>query len=85
MDSTRTELPAHVIDRAITDTQTEGSGRPERATVTLTEAAAYLGIARSTAYQLASEDRFPVPIIRLGRRVVVSRAALERLVSGEVA
>jgi excisionase family DNA binding protein len=60
----------------------------ERQTLTLTEAAALLGIARSTAYQLAAEERFPVPVIRLGRRLVVSRVALSRLIdpdSGQAA
>jgi excisionase family DNA binding protein len=56
------------------------TGVADRQTLTLTEAAAILGIARSTAYQLASEDRLPVPVIRLGRRVVVARAAIERLI-----
>jgi Helix-turn-helix domain len=39
-----------------------------------------LGISRALAYQLV---RGELPSIRLGRRVVVPRAALLRLVGGE--
>ncbi len=59
--------------------------RPERATATIGEVAVALGIARSTAYELAKTDRLPVPILRLGRRMVVPRAALDRVLAGEVA
>ena len=54
-----------------------------RATATIEEVAAAFGIARSTAYELAKADRLPVPVIRLGRRMVVSRAALDRVLAGE--
>ena len=57
--------------------------RPVRATATIDEAAALLGIGRSTAYELAQSDRLPIPVIRLGRRTVVSRAALDRVLAGE--
>jgi excisionase family DNA binding protein len=49
----------------------------ERLTLSITEAAAALGISRSLAYELARQEKLPV--IRLGRRLVVPRAALERL------
>jgi len=32
---------------------------------------------------LAARDDLPVPVIRLGRRVVVGRTALERVLAGE--
>ena len=57
--------------------------RTGRATATIEEVAATFGIARSTAYDLAKHDRLPVPVIRLGRRLVVSRAALDRVLAGE--
>ena len=47
----------------------------------LGEVAERLAISRSLAYKLAREDRLPVPVIRLGRRVVVPRRALERLLT----
>jgi excisionase family DNA binding protein len=50
---------------------------PDRRTMTIAEVAAALGIDRTTAYALAKADRLPAPVIRLGRRVVVGRAALE--------
>ncbi len=59
------------------------NARPERATATIGEVAVALGIARSTAYELAKADRLPVPVLRLGRRLVVPRAALDRVLTGE--
>lgn len=55
----------------------------DRATATLGEVAALLGIGRSTAYELAKRDALPIPVIRLGRRLVVSRAALDRLLAAD--
>lgn len=54
------------------------------ATATIEEVAATFGIARSTAYDLAKRDALPVPVIRLGRRMVVSRALLTRVLAGEL-
>lgn len=54
----------------------------ERATLTLEEVARRLGVSRSTAYDLAKRDALPVPVIRLGRRIVVSRAALDLVLAG---
>ena len=47
------------------------------------EVADRLAISRTLAYKLAREDRLPVPVIRLGRRVVVSRRALDRLLTSD--
>jgi hypothetical protein len=55
----------------------------KRATATLPEFAARYGIARSTAYELAKRNQLPIPVIRLGRRMVVSRALMERVLSSE--
>ena len=49
----------------------------KRLTVTVTEAARMLGIGRGTAYELAAEGKLP-GAIRFGKRIVVSRKALER-------
>ena len=49
-------------------------------TVSVEQAAKELGIGRSLAYELARQGR--IPIIRLGRRMVVPRAALERMLEG---
>ncbi len=50
----------------------------ERITLTVEEAAALLGISRAHAYELVR--RGELPRLRLGRRVVVPRKALEQLV-----
>ncbi|HLH24961.1 MAG TPA: helix-turn-helix domain-containing protein [Chloroflexota bacterium] len=51
----------------------------ERQTVTVEEAAQYLGISRSTAYDAVK--RGELPVVRIGRRYVVPRQALERMLS----
>ena len=48
-----------------------------RLTVTVEEAAEMLGISRAFAYKLVKKDE--LPIVRLGRRVVVPRRALETM------
>jgi excisionase family DNA binding protein len=49
----------------------------ERLTYTLTEAARRLGISRALAYEAA--NRGELPVCRIGRRLLVPRAALTRL------
>lgn len=53
----------------------------QRGTMSIEEAALRLGIGRAAAYQAAREDRLPVPVIRIGRRLLVSRAAVEALLA----
>ncbi len=53
----------------------------ERLTVTVEEAAKLLGIARMTAYSAVREGE--IPSLRIGRRVLVPRAALDRLLAIE--
>ena len=50
------------------------SRQTTRATMTIEEVAAVFGLARSTAYDLAKADRLSIPVIRAGRRILVSRA-----------
>jgi excisionase family DNA binding protein len=45
------------------------------------EVAAALGVGRSTVYDSIRRGDFPLPVIRIGARVLVSRTALERLLS----
>ena len=54
-------------------------------TVSVEVAASRLGIGRSLAYQLAREGRFPVPIIRAGRKIIVPTRALDRALGVEEA
>lgn len=51
----------------------------ERQTYTIDEAAKILGIGRNSAFDAAK--RGELPVIRLGRRLVVPRAALQRLLA----
>lgn len=55
----------------------------ESLTMTIPEVARALGISRGLAYELAKRDELPVKVLRLGeKRLVVSRWALEDLLSG---
>ena len=56
----------------------------ENLTVTIPEVAKALGISRGTAYSLARQGLLPISVIKLGpKRMVVSKRALERLLSGD--
>ena len=55
----------------------------ERQTLNIEDVARVLGINRTTAYELAGRDALPVPVIRLGRRMVVSRMALDTLLAAQ--
>jgi excisionase family DNA binding protein len=52
------------------------------ATVSVEEAAEILGIGRSLAYELARAGR--IPALRLGKRLVVPRRALDALLAGAI-
>jgi excisionase family DNA binding protein len=52
---------------------------PERQTLTVEEAARALGCGRNAAYQ--GVRRGEIPSIRIGKRLLVPRAALERLLA----
>jgi excisionase family DNA binding protein len=49
----------------------------ERLTVSVPEAAKLLGIARNSAYNAVHEGH--IPHLKIGKRIVVPRVALERL------
>jgi excisionase family DNA binding protein len=51
----------------------------QRLTLTVEEAASTLGISRATAYEAVS--RGEIPCIRIGRRILIPKAALERLLT----
>ena len=52
-----------------------------RMTLTVEEAAEILGISRALAYALVKKEQLPG--LKLGRRLVVPRRALERLLQGD--
>lgn len=54
----------------------------ESLTMTISEFARAFSISRGLAYDLARRDALPVKVIKLGRRMVLSRKAVEGLLSG---
>ncbi len=52
----------------------------KRDTLTVDEAAARLGIGRSAAY--AAVKRGEIPALRIGHRLLIPRAALDRMLAG---
>lgn len=62
-------------------TEQKEDGMTQPATMTVEEAGRTLGIGRALAYELAR--RGEIPVVRLGRRLVVPRAQLQRLLEGE--
>ena len=59
------------------------STQPERRVITVNEAAVMLRISRGAAYEAAKRQE--IPSIRIGRRLLVPLAALERMLSGGAA
>jgi excisionase family DNA binding protein len=56
---------------------------PPAETVSVNVAAARLGIDRLTLYAAIRRGEAPLPVIRIGRRILIPRRALERLLDGE--
>ena len=52
--------------------------KSEKLTMTVEEAAALLGISRALGYELVS--RGDIPCLRLGRRIVIPRRAIDRMI-----
>jgi hypothetical protein len=48
-------------------------------------AGSILGLSRTQAYEAVKADRFPVPVIRVGRRLIVPTAPIRRLLGIEAA
>jgi predicted DNA-binding transcriptional regulator AlpA len=55
----------------------------ERQTLSLAEAARVLGISQAAAYRQLAAGTFPVPVLRIGGRIKVSRYVLESYLTGE--
>ncbi len=64
--------------RSITTGSDPGSSSPSE-TMTLEEFAGRMGISITVAYELAAQDKLPVPAIRVGRRYLFSRRAYDAL------
>ncbi len=63
------------------DTDTAPTALAERKTLTVAEAGKALGIGRNQAYQAVHDGK--IPSIRIGKRWLVPKAALDRLLAGE--
>lgn len=53
----------------------------KRRTMTITEAAEQLGISRNRCYEAAKAGQ--IPVIRIGRRLLVPTAQLDKMLAGE--
>ena len=51
--------------------------------MSIPEFARVMGISRGLAYALARQDKLPCGVIRLGRRLVLSRKAVEALLEAD--
>jgi len=70
------------MPQAEQECQRSREDKQRRETFSVPEAAEILGISRSSAFQAAAKGQLPV--IRLGKRLLVPRAALERMLGGPV-
>jgi excisionase family DNA binding protein len=61
----------------------EGQKAAERRTVDVPEAGRILGLSRNAAYEAV--QRGEIPVVKIGRRLLVPKAALDRLLGGEAA
>ena len=59
---------------------TDTVNRQEPATLTVEQAAEMLGVSRNSAY--AGVARGELPVIRVGKRLLIPRAALQRKLEG---
>lgn len=73
-----TGLSGHETPRASGRINGARGAPMERRTYSLDEVAMLLGISRNTTYVAARADKLPVPVIRIGRRMLVAKAALDR-------
>lgn len=54
----------------------------ETLTIPLMEAGRQLCMSRTMTYQMHRAGKFPVPVVQIGHKLVVSRALLEAFVEG---
>jgi excisionase family DNA binding protein len=64
----------------MSDKEADRRARQSRMTLTVVEAAERLGIGRNQAYEAVK--RGEIPAIRIGKRLLVPEAALDRLITG---
>ena len=69
-----TSRPASALDPAV----------PLPAVLDLVEAAALLGVGRTTAYRLVHDGQWPTPVLRLGRLIKIPTQPLLELLAGAI-
>jgi len=75
-----------VMSTGLSDHETpRANGRLNRRVYTIDEVAQQLGLSRNSAYTAARENRLPVPVTRVGKRMFVSKAALDRFLDRQAA
>ena len=67
-----TSRPASALDPAV----------PLPAVLDLVQAAALLGVGRTTAYRLVHDGQWPTPVLRLGRLIKIPTQPLMELLAG---
>ena len=55
----------------------------ERRTYTVEEFAKLAGLGRSLTYSLARANRLPVPVVRVGVRILIPKVAADRVLNGD--
>jgi len=55
----------------------------QKLTMSLREFSEVSGLSRNTVYSLAARDALGVPVLKLGKRLLLSRRAVLRLLDGE--
>ncbi len=73
------------MDRLNAGTVTEADWAHLSMTVTAAQAAACVGVGLDQWYRLVRENRYPLPVLRVGRAIRHPRSALQSFVQGEVA
>ena len=58
--------------------------RPTNPLLTISEVADLIGVHRSTLYRTIGRASLPLPVVRVGATMRVPRAAVERMLSGDV-
>lgn len=82
-EATANQATAFVRETTPPPIRPDDHERADPVTVSVTEAARMLGVSRDLAYDLAR--RGEIPVVRLGRRMVVPTARLRRLIEGDPA
>ena len=65
--------------------QPKSASHPDNRTLTLDQTAIWIGTSPRHMRDLARDGKLPFPVLRIGKRLMVSREAVERFLNGETA